>query len=95
MEAIGAPVGPRAGERELLGSMAAHQMAGRALELEARRGLLHALRQGLLDLAVASAQEIAHLVDGLTKISKLDLASKKAEQAEQFRRCGAILESPV
>ena len=30
--------------------------------------------------------EIAMLVDGLTKINKLDLATQKAEQAEQFRK---------
>jgi GTP pyrophosphokinase len=30
--------------------------------------------------------EIANLVDGLTKIAKLDLVSKRAEQAENFRK---------
>ncbi len=39
--------------------------------------------------------EIAHLVDGLTKISKLDLASKKAEQAEQFRKLLVAISSDV
>ena len=30
--------------------------------------------------------EIGSLVDGLTKIKRLDLVSKKAEQAENFRK---------
>ncbi len=39
--------------------------------------------------------EIAHLVDGLTKINKLDLVSKKAEQAEQFRKLLVAISSDV
>ncbi len=31
-------------------------------------------------------QDIAHLVEGLTKLKKLDLVSKRAEQAENFRK---------
>jgi GTP diphosphokinase / guanosine-3',5'-bis(diphosphate) 3'-diphosphatase len=39
--------------------------------------------------------EIGTLVDGLTKIKKLDLASKKAEQAENFRKLLVAISSDV
>ncbi len=38
------------------------------------------------DIERLFGSEIANLVDGLTKIAKLDLVSKRAEQAENFRK---------
>ena len=40
-------------------------------------------------------KEIGSLVDGLTKISKLDLVTKKAEQAENFRKLLVAIASDV
>ena len=45
-----------------------------ALELEVGRGLVHALRQRLLDLAVAAAQKAAHLVDDGVVLGLVDAA---------------------
>ncbi len=39
--------------------------------------------------------EIGGLVDGLTKIKKLDLVSKKAEQAENFRKLLIAISSDI
>src|SRR5688572_8173556 len=39
--------------------------------------------------------EIGALVDGLTKIKKLDLVSKKAEQAENFRKLLIAISSDI
>ena len=47
---------------------------GGALEFEIGRGLVHALRQRLLDLAVAAAQEAAHLVDDGAVLGLVDAA---------------------
>lgn len=38
------------------------------------------------DIDLRFGEEIGRLVDGLTKLKRLDLVSKKAEQAENFRR---------
>ena len=40
-------------------------------------------------------QEIGALVDGLTKIKKLDLVTKKAEQAENFRKLLVAISSDI
>ena len=40
-------------------------------------------------------EEIATLVDGLTKIKKLDLVSKRAEQAENFRKLLIAISSDI
>ena len=40
-------------------------------------------------------QEIGSLVDGLTKIKKLDLVSKRAEQAENFRKLLIAISSDI
>ncbi len=48
-----------------------------AFELEVDRGLLHALRQCLLDLAVAAAQEAAHLVDDAVVLGLVDAADAR------------------
>src|SRR3569832_2840599 len=40
-------------------------------------------------------QEIGGLVDGLTKIKRLDLVSKKAEQAENFRKLLIAISSDI
>ena len=45
-----------------------------ALELEVGRGLVHALRQRLLNLAVAAAQKAAHLVDDGVVLGLVDAA---------------------
>jgi len=39
--------------------------------------------------------EIGHLVDGLTKIKKIDLVTKKAEQAENFRKLLIAISSDI
>src|SRR6476660_4792699 len=39
--------------------------------------------------------EIGSLVDGLTKIKKLDLVTKKAEQAENFRKLLLAISSDI
>src|SRR5262247_3132891 len=39
--------------------------------------------------------EIGELVDGLTKIKKLDLVTKKAEQAENFRKLLVAISSDI
>ncbi len=39
--------------------------------------------------------KIGHLVDGLTKIKKLDLVTKKAEQAENFRKLLIAISSDI
>jgi GTP pyrophosphokinase len=39
--------------------------------------------------------EIGHLVDGLTKIKKLDLVTKKAQQAENFRKLLIAISSDI
>ncbi|RMF01416.1 MAG: bifunctional (p)ppGpp synthetase/guanosine-3',5'-bis(diphosphate) 3'-pyrophosphohydrolase [Alphaproteobacteria bacterium] len=40
-------------------------------------------------------EEIASLVDGLTKIAKLDLVTKRAEQAENFRKLLVAISSDI
>ena len=40
-------------------------------------------------------KEIGALVDGLTKIKKLDLVTKKAEQAENFRKLLVAISSDI
>ena len=39
--------------------------------------------------------DIGHLVDGLTKIKKLDLVTRKAEQAENFRKLLIAISSDI
>jgi hypothetical protein len=53
---------------------------GGAFEFETDRGLVHALGQCLLDLAVASAQEAAHLVDDGAVLGVVDAADAGAVQ---------------
>ncbi len=40
-------------------------------------------------------EEIGHLVEGLTKLKRLDLVSKKAEQAENFRKLLLAISSDI
>ena len=47
---------------------------GGALELQIGRSLLHALRQGLLDLAIAAPQETADVLDDGVVLGLLDSA---------------------
>ena len=54
---------------------------GSALELEIGRCLFHALRQRLLDLAVAPAQEAAHLLDDRCVLLLLDAADARRRAA--------------
>ena len=60
----------------------------------ARRHRGHADHHGRRSTS-CSGPEIGKLVDGLTKIRRLDLVSKKAEQAENFRKLLVAISSDI
>ncbi|MEO0620136.1 MAG: HD domain-containing protein, partial [Pseudomonadota bacterium] len=47
------------------------------------------------EIAALFGEEIAALVDGLTKLKKLDLVTKQAEQAENFRKLLIAISSDI
>ena len=62
-------------------------------------GLLHDVLEDTLTDAPTIAQhfgaEVAHIVEGVTKISKMAFTSKEAEQAENFRKMLLAMEDDI